>query len=546
MKNEISQLLRLIEIGNLEKALFEAKKLYQINENNLELVKVLVYSYIQLGNFEKVIFLLDKHFRLKKDKQDFDYHNNLGYALSQTEDYERAIPHLEQAINLQPNNLSGYANLAIIHQKLRRFEDAQKYIYSSLSILNKLGSKNYTKYSNIFLLLAEINSSLDQDQKTIGLFDKILQERFNENIFYLLTITDPKSISGNVIKTAESYLNSNIESYKSKLERFNHVTPIYFGLANFYQSIDKKKSEDFFEKGNQEIFNSSKYNSHSYQQKIIKIMEYYDRYLEDYDESYDNAGSENFFLVGSPRSGTTLVESIITANDITFSGGELTSAKSMLEKQIFSAKPDFNEFKYIFQTKYLNRTSFLKGQKKCIVDKMPENFLFIGMLLKILPKSKIIRLIRNPWDIATSLFKQRYIINIPYSSSFFNIGVFLANFEAVNIYWSKKIQKQENLLNIRYEDLVTNKFDYQKKIYDFLDIPTKEFDEKKRLQFFSPTASIRQVKGNIHQNSINKGDFLHKKQEFYDAFQMQRQFWIKKGIFDEKNKFFGDLTDYII
>ena len=545
MKNEISLVLKLLEAGNTEKALFEAKKLYQINENNLNTVKVLVYAYIQLGNFEKVIFLLDKHFRLKKENQDFDYHNNLGYALSQTEDYERAIPHLEQAIALQPKNMTGYTNLATIYQKLRKFIEAQKYIYKSLSLVNELGPAHYTRYSNIFLLLTEINSSLGQDEKTVELFNKILNEQFNENIFYLLTITKPNSVNSNLIKIAESHLNSNLEIHQSKLERFNHVTPIYFGLGNFYQSLDKKKSESFYEGGNQEIFNSSKYNSHSYQQKILKIIEYFEQYLEGYDESDDDAGSKNFFIVGSPRSGTTLVESIVSANDVTFSGGELTSAKNLFEKQIFSTRPDFTEFKYVFQTKYLHRSSFLKQEKEYLIDKMPENFLFIGFLSKILPRSKIIRVLRNPWDIATSLFKQRYIINIPYSSSFFNIGVFLANFEAINVYWSKKIQKPGALLDLKYEDLVSNKNEYQRKIYEFLEIPSDEYNEEKRLAFFSPTASIRQVKSKIHQNSINKEEFQHKKQEFYDAFHMQRLFWLKKGIIEENSGLYGDFTDYL-
>ena len=55
---------------------------------------------------------------------------------------------------------------------------------------------------------------------------------------------------------------------------------------------------------------------------------------------------------------------------------------------------------------------------KYIVDKMPENFLYMGYYQKLLPFSKIIRVLRHPWDIATSLFKERYIFSVPYSTSF--------------------------------------------------------------------------------------------------------------------------------
>ena len=221
----------------------------------------------------------------------------------------------------------------------------------------------------------------------------------------------------------------------------------------------------------------------------------------------------------------------------------MISAKQLIEKQIFSSKSDFNEFIYSFQTKYQNRTSFLRKEHKHIVDKLPENFLYTGFLLKLLPKSKILRIFRNPWDIATSLFKQRYIITIPFSSSFFNIGVFLSNFEAINFYWSKKLADHHGLLDINYEDLVTNKKDSLNKIYSFLDISLESYSDAKRANFFSPTASIRQVNKEIHQKSMKKEEFLNKKQEFTDAFLMQRQFWIKKGIIDENSSVFKSLNN---
>ena len=98
---------------------------------------------------------------------------------------------------------------------------------------------------------------------------------------------------------------------------------------------------------------------------------------------------------------------------------------------------------------------------------MPENFLYLGIILKLMPKSKILRVFRNPWDIAVSLFKQRYILNVPYSVSFFNIGVFLANFEAINIFWNSSIENNQNVMDVKYEDLVKNTDKNQKNIFFF-------------------------------------------------------------------------------
>ena len=159
-----------------------------------------------------------------------------------------------------------------------------------------------------------------------------------------------------------------------------------------------------------------------------------------------------------------------------------------------------------------------------------------------MPGAKVIRTFRNPWDVAVSLYKQRYVANIPYSASFFNIGVFMSNYEAVNIFWNKRLKNNIRILDIRYEDLVQNKDYYQKKIYDFLDLKG-EYNEEKRKSFFSQTASIRQIGQSVHIKSIEKNEFLENKNEFYDALLMQRKYWENRGFEFKNNDFFGYKLD---
>ena len=306
----------------------------------------------------------------------------------------------------------------------------------------------------------------------------------------------------------------------------------------YYQSKDRKKSEEYFDFGNKEIFNTSRYNSHQYQERIVKTMELYQKKYKSFDERYREHGEKNFFIVGSPRSGTTLIESIVTANDKVFSGGELKSGKDIIERNILSKEQSLNELNHKFISKYIRRTSYLRGDFEYIVDKMPENFLYVGLIQKLLPRSKIIRVFRNPWDTAISLYKQRYVLNVPFSVSFFNIGVFLANFEAINLFWDEHMEEKKNILDVKYEELVSNYLYYQEKIYKFLGIKAK-YDENKRDEFFSQTASTRQVKEGVHQKSIDKKEFSHHKAEFLDAVLMQREYWAKKDIKLKNNDFFG-------
>ena len=141
-------------------------------------------------------------------------------------------------------------------------------------------------------------------------------------------------------------------------------------------------------------------------------------------------------------------------------------------------------------------------------------------------------------DLAVSLFKQRYVSNISYSSSFFNLGVQISNFEACLLYWKSQGVIDDSIMTIRYEDLVQNFEYYQEKIYKFCEIQS-EYKKEKRERFFAKTASINQVQNKIHTESLKKKDFLSSKEEFTDAFYSQREFWKSKNIIEIPTDFFG-------
>ena len=123
-----------------------------------------------------------------------------------------------------------------------------------------------------------------------------------------------------------------------------------------------------------------------------------------------------------PRSGTTLLESTISANKQVFAGGEM-KAFNTLYNRISSEYESLDEvgLNKIGQA-YLDVMNPIRGEFDFIVDKMPMNFTHIGFILKSLPSSKVFLMIRNPWDVAISLFKQRFVNNIPYASSFLILG----------------------------------------------------------------------------------------------------------------------------
>ena len=537
MQKEILELHNLINLKNIDKAYVEAKKLYKLDKKNQDIVKVLAYLHIQKSNFEGAIKVLDEYYDENFVEKDFDYYVNKGISLKSIEEFESSLAMYDKATEINSSSPLCYTVPAEIYLKLRKFDKAINLINLALEKINESKDKNFLYFPNAIKLKTEINVALSRDRESGDMLKDILKEKFHPDIFYLLSTINAGLIDEELREKAEKQLEINDMSFQNKLDRFWYVHPLYFGLAIYYQKIDQAKSENFYNLGNKETMSSLRYNSFEYQKNIVDIINHYKNFEAETDINSEE-GQNNIFILGTPRSGTTLIESIIgSCSDVT-SGGELLSGFKLVNEFVNNTDLNTDEFIKNFKIKYLNRTDYLRGDFKFVIDKLPENFLFIGYFLKILPNSKIIRVFRDPWDVAISLYKQRYVTNIPYSASFFNIGVFMSNFEAINIFWSNQIKKKENLLDIRYEELVRKTDHNQREIYKFLGLKS-DFDEEKRKKFFSQTASIRQIGGSVHIKSIQKEEFLDHKNEFYDALIMQRKYWEKRGFEYKNDDFFG-------
>ena len=538
MQKEILELQNLIKYQNIDKAYVEAKKIYQKDNKNVNIIKILTFLHIQKGQFSSAINVLENYYSERPQEKAFDYFINMGVSLKSDEEFERSLLMYEEAVKINPDSPLCYTVPAEINLKLRDFKKSIELINIAINKINNSFKKNILHFPNAIKLKTEINVALNKDEENGKMLKAILNESFYPDIFFLLATVNVNLIDEKLLLKAEEQLKVNNTKFENKLDRFWFVHPLYFGLALYYQKINKDKSEKYYHLGNNETMQSLRYNSFNYQKNIGDIIETYKKSFI-LSDLKSKKGSNNVFILGTPRSGTTLIESIIASNDEVKSGGELLSANKLIQEFIDNRdKKEVKEFITSFHEKYLRRTNYLRGNFKIIVDKLPENFLFLGYLVKLLPNSKIIRTFRNPWDVAISLYKQRYVTNIPFSASFFNIGVFMSNFEAVNYFWNKELEGNNNILDIYYEELVENTEIYQRKIYNFLGLES-EYNEERRRSFFSQTASIREIGSPVHKKSIEKNEFVDYKNEFYDAFKMQRKYWEKRGILTKKQDFFG-------
>lgn len=219
------------------------------------------------------------------------------------------------------------------------------------------------------------------------------------------------------------------------------------------------------------------------------------------------------FVIGMPRTGTTLVERILGRHPQAESVGELPyfagalatatgrrmreqGARNSLEA---SLRIDFAQL----GRNYLGGARQAAQADRITVNKMPVNFLYCGLIKKALPNARIVHLVRDPMDtcfaVYKTLFKQAYY----FSYNFAELAAYYAAYRRLMQHWHAVMPGE--ILDIRYEDLVTDTDGQAQRLLDWCDLPwdpaVLSVEEDRRP---STTASAAQVRGPVHSASVGK------------------------------------------
>ena len=241
------------------------------------------------------------------------------------------------------------------------------------------------------------------------------------------------------------------------------------------------------------------------------------------------------FIVGLPRTGTTLVERIIGSHKDVCSGGELNTFAVELTKLIKESSNDSPENKVNrvlaslhvdfeqLGRQYIKTCESQVGSNTYFIDKMPLNYLYCGLIAMALPKAKIIEVVRNPMDACYAMYKQLFTKAYPFSYDLDDLGRYYLAQKKLMDHWKKVLPGRVHQL--RYEDLVTNQESQTRSLLEYCGL---EWDAKclafEKNSEASTTASAAQIRQSIYSSSINKWQ-LYPKQ-----LQPLRDMFIASGI----------------
>lgn len=225
---------------------------------------------------------------------------------------------------------------------------------------------------------------------------------------------------------------------------------------------------------------------------------------------------EPIFVMGMPRSGTTLVERILSSHSTVHSSGELQNFGVQLKRASGSLTRDMLDLDTVQRSQrldwvglgrgYLESTRPGTGHTPHFIDKLPHNFLYAGFIAQALPNAKLICLRREPLDTCLSNFRQLFALTSPYYDYSFDLldtGRYYVQFDRLMKHWNEVLPGR--IMQLDYETLVDDQHGSTRRLLEFCGLPWEEAC----LHFENNTAPVAtasavQVRGRINRGYLER------------------------------------------
>ena len=446
-------------------------------------------GYHGLGENNKAFEILEN--ALAKNPDNIFILNNLGLVLSALNKNALAEKYLNKALELKPDYLNASVTLANLKMKENKYDSAIKLL-----------TKNYNSNENNYVLNFNLANAYQEsgDFENAKKYHEVCLKKFPGQ-----TGSD-KSISAMTKYTKD---HPHLLSMEKKINEFKNLdkqnlTSLNFALGKAFEDIkDFDKSFKYLKAGNDLKNNSLDYDINQEEKDFKYIKERLSLKNLESEKSKPNL----IFIVGMPRSGTTLVEQILSSHNHVYGAGELNYMNEIIETHIIKkgkeicksiSKEDISKFKNI----YLENIRIYKSSKDYFVDKALLNFKWIGLLVNMFPNAKIINCTRDPLDTCISNYKNSFASSrLDFCYDLKNLGMYFKLYENLMIHWNKLYP--EKILNFNYEELTANP---DMKTKDLLKFCGLKWDEN-CLSFFKnkravSTASYVQIRSPIYKSSV--------------------------------------------
>lgn len=493
--SELYKGIRHVKAGRYKHAEESYKNVLKKNKNNVDALRLLGLLAFKQNNFQIAESLFSRALKLNPTFKLL--WENLAKCYRAQNKFFQAKKAFQNLLKLDPNNLEAMGALGTIHIRLSDFEEGIR-IYENLLSFN---DKN-----------PRVHLSLGHAQKTIG-------RRLESETSYLNAIK-------NFPLCGEAYWSlANLKTYKfsekqiqameSALKADMHdleKTQMLFALGKAHESLENyDKSFKYYEEGNWMHRKTLDYNAEENSILINKTIDFFEKNSNKLNYDVGNKTKDPIFILGLPRAGSTLIEQILSSHSL-IEGTQEHHNIMTIGRKIRSFNNSDNYTDNLFELsnedinnygkKYIDETLWSRKESNFFIDKMPNNFPYIGLIKMILPNAKIIDARRNPLDGCFSCFKQFFAKGQHFTYDLDDIARYYKDYQKIMLFWNELYPG--SIYTVNYENVINNPEHEVKLIFDYLNL---EFEEA-CMSFYKSkrpvkTASSEQVRQPIYKSGID-------------------------------------------
>jgi tetratricopeptide (TPR) repeat protein len=457
--------------------------------------------YVELDNLDAAICHYERSIELHPASA--EAHNNLANVLQTRARHEAAIERYKEAIRLKPDYASAHRNLANALKSLNRFDEAIAHYRTALAS----EPENVTTL-NLLASAMAVAGRLDDASRTFQTAIEIAPQNLGIQLNYATT----KKFSRGDPRLARL---EQLAAREETLPDRDRIA-LHFTLGKAFADLrDGERSFFHLSTGNRIKRKYITYDEYGTLAHFDRIRDFFSRDLlrEKSGKGYPSATP--VFVLGMPRSGTSLVEQIIASHPRVYGAGELNHlamVTSEFAERLASTYPEMlpkmpdGDLGDLGKT-YVERMSALAAPADRIVDKMPSNFMFVGLIHLALPRARIIHVKRDPVDTCLSCFSLLFSEDQPFTYDLAEVGRYYKAYEALMAHW-RTVLPEGAMLEVQYEDLVGDLEGHARRLIEYCGLDWDQrclsFHETKRPV---RTASLVQVREPIHAKSVGRWRF---------------------------------------
>ncbi len=513
----------------------KAADLYQqalrINPASSETANNLISVLIEAENLAAARTVAEAH--AKRAPRDAELHRNFGRIFMLENDLDKAENAFRNAISLNNQKAESYVGLSQVlfeknHPKLALIEAEQALRLETENAsachqvaLVKAHLGDTVTAQTLYAKAIELKPDLTASRLALGHlameqgdFDKA-RELFNTAA---TSADDPLSAQIALARldkvTEDSPVFQALEAALSSADKMlpQKAVSYHFAMGDCYEKL-KRHDEAFaqFEKGASLKRSQISYDPAETDKLTDDLISTFDADRIEQLRQYAITSDKPIFVVGMPRSGTTLTESILDAHPQVFGAGELNDLQNLFGRlgdsrtnvpQVM-ASASSNQLTRRAED-YIEVLSRLGRDAPRVVDKMPANFQMIGLINSLMPNARIIHITRDPLDICLSCYTRLFERSQLHSYDQVELGRFYNNYARIMKHWQDTLP-QDAIHTIRYEALVDDIDTVARGIIEFCGLDWTEacldfYSGKRRVR----TASVQQVRQPLYATSKEK------------------------------------------